>query len=286
MTHWMSDVDPSKPSQPSPPSKNDAAARDEGGRTLAVRELAWAALLGRWIDFAKSSVALPTDGDGGRWRASIVPFIELQAIVWALGELHEIPSADRAVARDRAEVQVRKASAALGSAWRGVPMPEAILELLDDATIALRESIYAGLVELLWPGPGAFEVPEVALGELSGTLAIMPPGSLAMPGEPVAWFTEREAIAIPSCIARPAKRARQVYRELSPDGRFVRDVVAPLEWEIPAGLPMLVAISIAGTPVGRFTTDAATWRELQRGALAGREVVPVEFVDPDAGGDG
>lgn len=282
MTHRMSDVEPSKPAQP---SQNHSEARDAGGRTLAVRELAWAALLGRWIEFAKASVALPTDGDGGRWRASIVPFIELQAIVWALGELHEIPAADRAVARDRAEVHVRKASAALDSAWRGVPMPEAILELLDDATIALRESIYAGLVEVVWLGPGAFEVPEVPLGDIAGTLAIMPPGSLAMPNEPVAWFTEREPIAIPGCTARPAKRARQVYRELAPDGRFVRDVVAPLEWDIPAGLPMLVAISIGGTPVGRFTTDRARWLELQRGALAGRDVLPVEVVEPDVGGE-
>lgn len=252
---------------------------DRNGRSLAVREMAWAALLGRWVEFAKSSVAFPEDGDGGRWKRSVVPFIELQATVWALRELDQIDAPDRPVARDRAETLVRRASAALREVWGRHPMPAAILELQDDVTVALRESLYAELVELVWEGSGAYEVPAVEAGELVGTLAIMPPGSLAMPGEPIAWFTEREPIALPGCAARRAKRATQVYRELDGTGRFVRDLVAPLEGDIPPGLPMLVALSIDGTPVRGFTHNAAEWLALQHGAMGGRATIPVERVE-------
>jgi hypothetical protein len=247
-----------------------------GGRSLAVRELAWAALLGRWIEFAKASVALPADGDGPAWKRSTAPFIELQAIVWALRELAELPVADRPAARDRAEVQVRRASAALDAIWRGVPMPSTILELLDDATIGLREALYAGLTELLWTGPGLYVVPAVDVGEPRGTLALMPPGSLAMPGEPVAWFTERDPVVLNGCIARAAERPRQVYRQLDDRGHFIRDVVAPLEGDIPPGLPMLVAISLDGTPIGRFPFEPEEWQRMQRVALGESVLIPVE----------
>lgn len=254
---------------------------DDAGRSLDVRGMAWAALLGRWVEFAQASVSFPDDGPGGRWKRSVAPFIEVQAIIWALRELDRLPVPDRPVARDRAEVQVRRAAARLDEAWRGEPMPEAILELLDDATVALREAIYAGLVELVWPGPGVLDMPDLDCGELRGTLAVMPPGSPAMPGEPVAWFAEREPLAIHGCDARPARRPMQVYREIDGAGRAVRDVVAPLEGDIPPGLPMLVALSIAGTPVGRFLHPAETWRAMQRAALAGRETIPVVRLDVD-----
>ncbi len=242
---------------------------------LAVGALAWAGLLGRWLDFAKASVALPDDGDGGRWKRSVVPFIEMQATIWALRELETLDVADRPFARDRAERMVRSASAALGRAWGDVPMPPELVELQNDATIALREALYAGLVELVWPGPGPFVVPAIDVGPLRGTLALMPPGSLAMPGEPVAWFSERDPVAIEGCDARVAKRARQVYRELDERGRIMRDVIAPLEGALQPGLPMLVALSIDGAAVGRFLHPAEEWLAMQRRALDGRSVIPV-----------
>ncbi len=263
------------------------AARD-AGRSLAVREMAWAALLGRWIEFAKASVSLPDDGAGGRWKRSVVPFIELQATVWALRELTELAEEDRPVARDRAEITVRRANAALSTVWGSHPMPGSILELIDDATVALREAIYAGLREIVWEGEGPYEVPEVAGVDDGdeppvGTLALMPPGSLAMPGEPIGWFTERPAISLPGCVTRPAPAATQVYREIDDDGRFVRDVVAPLEGDIPAGLPMLVARSIAGVRVRRPTHTRAEWLALQRGAIDawgdGRTTIPVVWIE-------
>ncbi len=248
-------------------------------RSLPVREMTWLSLLGKWVDFAKASRALPGFGEAGRWKEAVPAIIELQATIWALRDLAAIPPADRAFARDRAEVLLRRSSGVIDEVWAGEPLPAEIIEMEADAIVALREALYAGLVELVWPGPGPYEVPAVDLGPVEGTLAVMPPGSLAMPDEPIAWFTERDPISIPGCVARPAARPRQVYRELDIEGRFVADLVAPLEGDLPPGLPMLVPISLAGAPIGRFMHEREEWLALQRGAFAGRETIPVLFVE-------
>ena len=38
---------------------------------LRPSDLTWTALLARWIEFAKASVALPDDAEGDRWRSSV-----------------------------------------------------------------------------------------------------------------------------------------------------------------------------------------------------------------------
>jgi hypothetical protein len=176
---------------------------------------------------------------------------------------------------------VRRRAGELDAIWGDEPMPPGILELTSDATEALRGALYAGLVELVWPGPGPFDVPAIEFGPVQGTLAIMPPGSLAMPDEPIAWWTERPGVAIDGCVARSAALGpRQVYRQLDAEGRFERDLVAPLEGELLPGLPMLVPISLAGERIGRFPCPEPEWRALQRGGLAGRSAIPVENVSP------
>jgi hypothetical protein len=258
-------------------------------RSLAVRDLVWTGLLARWIDFAKASTILPDHAEDDtdlrpRWKRSVVPIIELQATIRALGELDEVPVADRPRARDLAEVVVRRAAGALDEAWSGVPLPDHLLELLDDANLALRAAIYAGIEEIVWPGPGRFIVPAFDVGsELVGTLAVMPPGTIALPGEPISWWTERErptapAEALAGCIVRRAEAGPlQVYREVDPHGRFVRDVVAPLEGELPAGLPLLVALSIDGSAAGRFLHPSDQWLAMQERAFAGRATIPVVY---------
>ena len=47
-----------------------------------------------------------------------------------------------------------------------------------------------------------------------GTIALMQPGTLVMPGEPVAWWAEREGIVLEGCEAVSIDRPRQVYRLL------------------------------------------------------------------------
>ncbi|MBL9147813.1 MAG: hypothetical protein JNM94_03885 [Phycisphaerae bacterium] len=241
--------------------------------------LTWAALLAHWLDVAKATVALPDQGDAGRWKRSLPHLIELHATALALTDITRLRVEDRAVARDKADVLAKRANAQLQTIWRGVPMAEDIVEAQEAAARAIRRSLYAGLVELYWPGPGILEVPDLDLGDGAsgsvGTLAVMPPGSLAMPREPVAWFAERPPIAIEGCVAREADEPRQVYREIGADGRFVRDLVAPIDGDLLSGLPMLVVHSLAGTPIGLPPKTRDEWLRLQRGAMPGADPLPV-----------
>jgi hypothetical protein len=116
------------------------------GLPLHPEVLTWTALLGKWIEFAKASVALPRDGEGGQWRASVASVINLQAVTFALAEIGELPAEDRPVALDRAEVLVNDNRAALTAAW-GEGMPASLREAIDDARAALdmaREAEFAG----------------------------------------------------------------------------------------------------------------------------------------------
>jgi hypothetical protein len=241
----------------------------------ATHALTWAALLAYWLDVAKATVSLADHGDAGRWKRSLPHLIELHATALAVNDIARLRVEDRAVARDKADVLAKRANAQLFAIWRGVPMADDIVDAQETAARAIRRSLYAGLVELLWPGPGILEVPTIDLGEPGGTLAVMPPGSLAMPREPVAWFAERAPIAIEGCVARDADEPRQVYREIGPDGRFVRDLVAPIDGDLLSGLPMIVVHSLAGTPIGLPPKPRDEWLRLQRGAMPGDGPLPV-----------
>jgi len=227
------------------------------------------------MEFARAAVSLPEDGDGERWRRSIVPIISLHAVTMALGELELLPEVDRPFARDRAAVVVADANTALRAAWRSEPMPDSIVTLRNDAIDALETARYAGATELRWPGPGILEMPAVDAASIDParaatdrrTLCVAAPGTPMMPGAPVAWWIGGEAISLPGCIAERVDVPRQVYRVLDRDGRATRDLLVPLTDELPAGMPLLVPLYEDGEPVGRFPTDAATWRSMQRAAL-------------------
>ena len=78
------------------PRAADAPPHDADGLT-------WAVLLGRWVEFARSSVALPGTGDGRRLRDSVPDLIMLQAVWFALEHLGELGAGERALGLDRAE---------------------------------------------------------------------------------------------------------------------------------------------------------------------------------------
>ncbi len=99
--------------------------------------LTWTALLGKWVDFAQASLALPQDAEGKRWRQSVVPIINLQAVTFALADLELLIPADRAVARDKAAILVEKAAEDLQAIWDRSPQPELLMEILKDARLAL-----------------------------------------------------------------------------------------------------------------------------------------------------
>ena len=70
--------------------------------------MTWAGLLGRWVEFAQSAVALPDDQQSGRWKRAVSDLIGLSALSMALEEADQLPEAERALAVDRAGVLLKR----------------------------------------------------------------------------------------------------------------------------------------------------------------------------------
>lgn len=103
-------------------------------------DLTWAALLARWVDFARSSVALPPTPEGDRWRRSVPPIISLQAVTFALSELPTLPRAEAALGIARADVLIESARRELNAIWTPAaqsPLHPELAALLADADSAL-----------------------------------------------------------------------------------------------------------------------------------------------------
>lgn len=266
----------------SAPDLPDAESGDLG-------PLAWTALVARWVEVARASRAIPPEF--AQLRDSIPHLIAIEATTAALAELARIPEVDRPHARAVAEVTVRRAAAELDRLWRGEEWPQEITDACEAAERALQRAVYAGLDAIVVTGERAFEVPELDFGvdvddpsTLRGTLAAMPPGSLAMPGEPICWWSGRTAPKFTEPMGAPLPREVvlvrnaapiQVYRGLDERGRFTSDTLAPISADLLPGLPMLVPILLDGTPVGRFLHGRDAWRAMQRAAMDGRDTIPV-----------
>ncbi len=228
----------------------------------------WSALLGHWIALVKAGEGLvqaaPDDLDAARWRASIPEVVTLQAITFALSDLPRLPEADRPLARDRADLGVTAAASALDEIWHGVEMPESVLEIAGDARRAVDQAVYAGLRWIVLGGSSRMRMPVIDWNADPdadrGTLAVMLPGTIVLPGEPVAWWTERSQP--PTLVGDMWETVDgppvQVYRELDEDGRVLGDLVASLD-DLPAGLPLLAPIMLDGHPIGRPTVDVDAW---------------------------
>ncbi|MBI1304919.1 MAG: hypothetical protein GC172_14215 [Phycisphaera sp.] len=267
-------------------ARADGPKGDESGRDLGP--LAWAALVARWVEVARASRAIPPEL--AQLRESVPHLIAIEATTAALGELVRVPEIDRPHARAVAEVAIRRAAGELDRLWRGEEWPEEFVEACEAAGRALERAAYAGLAALVVTGDAALEVPRLGLGfdrddpaTHRGSLAAMPPGSLAMPGEPVCWWVGREAPLVPAEAAEAASRlavvrdidALQVYRGLDERGRFTADTLVPITADVLAGLPMLVPLLHDGTPIGHFIRGEAEWRGMQRAAMDGRATIPV-----------
>lgn len=245
-------------------------------RTLDADSLAWTALVAHWTGVAQAACVLPRDAEGDRWRAAVPHVIELQALAFALHDVQRVAAEERAFARDRAAVRIRAAAGALDALWRGEPMPDALLALMADAQRALRAAAHPGLVELVWRGPGAFVVP--AADESGGpetpggTLLMMAPGTIALPGDPVAIVAERPLprfAGVERIDPCEVPEMRQLYRTFDATGRWSGSFRQALDDELPAGMPMLVPLWVQGERVGHFTLNAAEWTALQRAAGIG-----------------
>ncbi len=234
------------------------------------RALTWTALLAHWMEVARAAVSLPEGEEGDRWRRSMAPAITLHAVTFALRDLLALPLEERPVARDRAAILVAEACAALDETWRGEVMPESLQLLRHDASVALDESEWAGAVELVWRGPGELVAPSLvdpASLEEVGTLCVAAPGTILVPGEPVAWWVGRGDLSLDGCERIEVVTPRQVYRVLDDAGRIVRDEVAPMHEDLPSGMPLLTPLLENGVRVGSFVRAGAEWEALQRAAM-------------------
>ncbi len=232
---------------------------------------AWTALLAHATQLAKAARAWPAGEAGQRMRESVVPWVQLQAATIAMARLADMPRAHRAYARDQADLLVARACESLRQAWGTEPMPEPLLAAMRDARQAVSNALYAGLHALRWPGPGSMVVPAwpETVATPAGTLALMEPGTIALAGEIVGWWSEREDLGCAGCERVPLDAPVQVYRRFDAAGRFEGAVTIPLHEELPAGMPMLVPLCVAGEPVGAFTRDPAAWLAMQRAAGIG-----------------
>ncbi len=109
-------------------------------RDYNPQALTWAAMLGHWVDFARSSVALPDDAAGRKLKASVPDLIQLQAVWFALQHLGDLPPDERALGRDRAGVLIERHAGALTGRFGDAGVPPGVAELIDDARAALPQA--------------------------------------------------------------------------------------------------------------------------------------------------
>lgn len=240
---------------------------DGGGDTGKPTELSWTMLLAHWTQLAQAAAVAPDDAPGRAWRASAADVVGLQALCMALQDLPRVPMEDHAFAIDRAEHQARGHAVALRGAWGQEPMPDGLLELLEDVQGALEgarwlgvewcvEADHAGLFEMpSLDGVGGAEV--LAAGE----------GTLLAPGSP-AVFVRGGRVGVEVGVAGLVRSSgvvlpRQVYRSVDEGG--VVDTVVPYLTELLPGRPLLVPMVEGARDVGAV----AQWRSAQERALAG-----------------
>jgi len=247
----------------------------------------WSVLLGKWTSFAKSALALPDDEDGDRWKATVAPMIGLQALCFALGECGSLSVDERLLGIDRAGLGIRNHSKELDAIWRSEPMPADLLELLDDAGLALVRAEHIGFGAIVQQD--GFVMPDIhepcldAIDRgFDGELFAAAPGTILAPGEP-AIFSRPRAVPfeVPGLERGPsASLQEQVYRSIDDSRGVVSDEIVAFHTQLPAGRPMLEHAIARGKLVRPQQSAEQTerWIEQQARAFDGRthEVVRTE----------
>ena len=99
--------------------------------------MTWAGLLGRWVEFAQSAVALGDDEQSGRWKRAVADLIGLSALSMALDEADQLPSAERSLAVDRAGVLLKRHKRNLSEIFDLEPMHPQIIQWIQQAERSL-----------------------------------------------------------------------------------------------------------------------------------------------------
>lgn len=100
--------------------------------------LTWSALLAHWTRLARASLALPASAEGERWRRAVPAIVGLQAVACALRQAERLPTAERAVARDRAAVLIERYARQLATLWGGSALHPELVAFIEDARTVLR----------------------------------------------------------------------------------------------------------------------------------------------------
>ncbi len=229
----------------------------------------WSSLLAGWVQFAQTAVALPDDQDGDRWRDSIAPAIALHALSMALPELFKLDPAERPLAMDKAEMGIKEHATSINTAWATEPMPDSLIELIEEAKFSWEESLNEGVVwrckseRFVTRHPGEIGLAMRESGFM-GEVFVAAPGIEMFKDSPVAWCRDQsggmpdEQIVefidgfLKTCtgkletpeIIRPL---HQVYRQMDfLAGGPTHDLISPVTGDLPAGQPLLVPVIIGG----------------------------------------
>lgn len=100
---------------------------------LEPQKITWSVLLGQWVDFARSALALPDNEEGRRLKDSVADIIILQAVWFALQHLNELEPDEKALGLDRAEFLIETHSQQICARWNKSSMPSTLSEIMDDA---------------------------------------------------------------------------------------------------------------------------------------------------------
>ncbi len=101
--------------------------------------MTWTALLGQWIEFARSALALPDDSDGRAMKQSVADIITLQAVWFALRDIDTLPHDEKQLGLDRSELLIKKHESALRRRWQD-SMPAKLEELICDVRHVLASA--------------------------------------------------------------------------------------------------------------------------------------------------
>ena len=240
--------------------------------TTPAPDLTWPALLARWTAFAQSSLALPKNLEGERWRSAVSSIINLQAVTFALAELDTLEAeGERPLALDKSDIIIRSAAGQLHALWRAEPLPAELITLTNDARLALAAARGGGVEwrvtedRLIAAHPGEL-IDRLAELDFAGDLFVPTPGVVIFRDSPAAFARDPDG-ARPSehviravkefllDVSRPERVAamRQVYRQFDfAVGGPVRDlVVVPYAQDAapPSGQPLLVPAIRGGKPI-------------------------------------
>ncbi len=237
----------------------------------------WATLLARWMDLARAAVALERLGESGvgpgqmdqlggsegrGWRQGMPALITFEALAHAMGQLEMLPADERSFALDQAVVLLESRRSDLEDAFE--IMPDAIAQSESNAVRAIEQARLQFVWTISWEGPGALPMPDIpgvpATRTDEGAVAIMLPGTLAVPGSPIAWWTGRHEPmlerGIAGCQARPLDCGLQVWRRFDSGGIALEDRIRDVNDEPPdGGVPLLVPLVVGGQRLNRPACD-------------------------------